>query len=425
MRILCVGISHQTAPVAVRERCALDEPASTAALGRLAGDWPEAEWLVLSTCNRTELYVARPAHGEPRVAALRNWLTQAGELSADEADAHLCTLTDGEAIGHLFAVAAGLDSLVPGEGQIVAQLKRAYARARRAGTAREVLHEVVQAALHVAKRVRSETPVAEGKVSVASVAVDQAAEALGSLGGACALSIGAGKMTTLMLQRLRDAGVGRILLANRSGDKAADLADGCGGEPVAWADLSDALVRVDVVLTSTAAEGYVLTREQIAAAMDARGGRALVVVDVAVPRDVDPGAGTIDGVRLYDIDALERLANRSLAARRETVSAARRLIDEHVTQVSRSLAARQVAPTIRDLQAYMRRIADEELTAARGKLASHDDADADERILRLALHRTVRRICHPAAERLRDAAGSQSAAVRAAALRKLFRLDDE
>lgn len=417
MRILCAGISHKTAPLSIRERFALDAPARRAALKDLCARWPEAECLALSTCNRTEVYLARPAHGRPRADELRDWLASLGGLSGAEP---VYVLEDSEAAGHLFAVASGLESLVPGEPQIVAQIKDAYGAAGEAGAARHVLHELVQAALHAAKRVRSETPIGQGKVSVASVAVEQAAEALGSLAGVRVLSVGAGKMSELILRHLRRRGAGDVVVANRSAAAARELAGRCGGRSVPFERLTEALPGRDLVLTSTAADAPVLRRKDIAAG---RGDGPLVIIDIAVPRDVEPGAGDLPGVRLYNIDDLEAVAARAMAARRDEAEAGREVIAPLVAEFERSLRVREVAPTIRSLHEYMRAVADAELADAMNKLSTHDDAPEDERILRRALHRTIRRILHPAARNLRDAAGSQSASIRAAALRKAFGLD--
>jgi glutamyl-tRNA reductase len=424
MRILCAGISHRTAGVALRERLALDADARDAALRDLARRWPEAECLAIATCNRTEIHLARAVHGHPRQGELRDYLRRLGRLAADEADA-IYDFADGEAVGHLFSVAAGLANLVPGEGQIVAQLKAAYSAAVAAGTARGVLNELVQAALHAGKAVRTATAIDAGKVSVASVAVDCVTEALGDLAGKCVVNVGAGKMNELMLRRLAELGAGRIVVLNRSPARARELAERCGGEPAPLETLPRQLADADVVVTSTAAETPVISREMAADAQKRREGRALLIIDIAVPRDVDPAAAELAGVSLFNIDDLESVVRRTLQTREDERHAAEALIAGHVERFMEQLNVRHVAPTIDALYAYMRGVADEELAAARKKLATHDDADLDAEIIERVLHRTVRRIMHPAARSLRQAAGGDTARSDVAALRRLFELEDE
>jgi len=424
MRILCAGISHKTANVALRERLAMDQAQRAAALTELLDRWPEAEFAVLSTCNRTEVYAARSIHGHPRTEELHTWLA-ARAHGAPGAHEAVAVLVDDEAVDHLFAVASGLDSLVPGEEQIVAQLKQAYAEAVEAGTARVALNELMQAGLHVAKRIRTETQIGSGKASVASAALDCVTEALGNLSGATVLSIGAGKMNELMLRRLAACGVVRLLVVNRSPAPAEALAARCGGRAVPFGEIARHLADADVVLTSTGSPQPILTAEMVTAAMHSREDRPLLALDIAVPRDVDPAAGEVPGVRLLNIDDLETVVRDTLRLREDERDAARRIVAEHVKGFLQTMNIRQVAPTLGALYRHMRRIADGELDDARNKLSTHDDAEEDVRILRRALHRTIRRILHPAATHLRGAAGSDAARAHAAALRKLFALEEE
>ena len=200
MRIVCIGISHKTAGVELRERLAFDPAGRARALSRLRRRWPDAEFALLSTCNRVELYTARPVHGHPRPEELLNWLGGFHKVPAGEFAGAIYELTDADAAAHLFAVAAGLDSLVPGEAEIAAQVKDAYAAASKAGTAGKALNEMFQQAFHVLKHVRSETPIGVGKVSVATVAIDCIDKVFDTPAGKCVLSIGAGKMNQLMLK---------------------------------------------------------------------------------------------------------------------------------------------------------------------------------------------------------------------------------
>jgi glutamyl-tRNA reductase len=411
--------------VAVREKLVFDADQRRRALGDLHRRWPDAEFALLSTCNRTEVFTARPVHGHPRAEELRDWLLAFHSLAPAPYAEALYTLADAEATHHLFAVAAGLDSLVPGEAQIVSQVKAAYAEAVEAGSARAVMNELFQAALHVAKHIRTETDIAQGKVSVASVAIEFVGQLFETLAGKCVLSIGAGKMNELMLRKLRDLGADRIVVVNRSRDRAERLAEACGGAAGDFDRLCEHAAEADVILTSTGAAEPVLTAEAVHAAQQHRGYRPLLIVDIAVPRDVEAAAGQVDNVFLYNIDDLEQIVQGNLALRQEQHGAAEGIITEHVDELLSGLNVRNVAPTIEALYRRMEQIAAEELRDARNKLSEHDDAEADLEVLRRALHRTIRRMLHPCAQRLRDAAGSDAARAHIAALRELFELAEQ
>jgi glutamyl-tRNA reductase len=423
MRILCTGLSHKTAELSLRERVAFSNRAAEVAMERLLARWGECEFVLLSTCNRTETYIARPLHGHPRAEELVEWIASDRAVDRFELASATYTLTDAAAVRHLLAVASGLDSLVIGEPQITAQVREAYDRSSRLGAAGTTLNTLFQASLHVAKHVRSETQIAAGRISIASVAVDCVEESLGTVHGRCMLSVGAGKMNRMMLQRLKELGAGPLLIANRSEDRAGQIAAVCGGQIVPFDEMPKHVFRADVVLCSTGSPGPLLSRQCLERVMARRPDRPLLVVDVAVPRDVEPTAGEIDKVTLYNIDDLERVAARNLTDRHREIVASEAIIARHVAEVLRELKIRDVAPTIRALNRKLRRIADQELSAAANKLQVHEDAEADMKVLRRALHRTVRQILHPVTDNLRKSAGSDKARAQVAALRKLFDLD--
>jgi len=424
MRILCVGLNHKTAPVALREKLAFDAARRSRALSELAAMWPEAEFAILSTCNRSEVYAARPVHGHPREEEIRRWLGEFHGVAAGDFADSLYAPADAAAAEHLFAVTAGLDSLVPGEAQIVAQVKDAYAAAVKARAAGAVMNELFQKAFRAAKSVRSRTKIASGKTSVASAAIDCVTGMFDTLKDKCVLNVGAGKMNELMLARLGELGAEKILLTNRSASRGRRLAAKCGAKAVAFGRLGEHLAAADVVLTSTAAEAPIITRKMVQSAQRRRAGRAMLIVDIAVPRDVEPGAGEAKNVHLYNIDDLERIVRKTLRRRRGEQAKAEAIIAEHVEELMAGLNVRNVAPTIDALYARVDEIAAEELAAARKKLASHDDADADVKIIAHALRRALRRMLHPCARNLRRAAGSDAARAHVAALRKLFELDE-
>jgi glutamyl-tRNA reductase len=425
MRILCVGTNHKTADVAVREKLAFSAERRQAALKQLRAAWPDAEFAVLSTCNRMEIYLARPVHGHPREEELRDWVLAQHGVSGSPYVEALYMLSDAEAVSHLFAVASGLDSLVPGEAQVVAQVKEAYTQAVEAGAAHVVLNELFQAALHVAKHIRTETEIAMGKVSVASLAVDFVRQLFETLKGKCVLNVGAGKMNSLMLARLREMHADRIVVVNRSRPAAERLAGEFGGRPGDFERLEDHLAEADVVVTSTGSRDPVITAGMVSAAQKRRDWRPLLIVDIAVPRDVDPKAGKVENVFLYNIDDLDRIVQANLEMRSGQHGAAQTIITEHVDELMGALNVRKVAPTIESLYKKMSLIAEQELTDARNKLSTHPDAEEDIEILRRTLHRTIQRILHPCAQHLRKSAGTDAARAHVATVRELFELDEQ
>jgi glutamyl-tRNA reductase len=409
--------------VEVREKVSLSGPALSAALAELAGRWGQAEFAILSTCNRLEVYCARPVHGHPRQEELVGWLAQRAELAPPAGAGAIYVAADASAVRHLLAVACGLESMVIGEAQVAAQVKAALAQAAADGWAGSVLTELFQTALHVAKHVRTETPISEGNVSVAAAGVQLAQQTLGDLAGRSVLCVGAGKMSGLMIRRLRELGVAGVTVANRTPSRAAELVRAVDGQAAGLDELAGLLHTADLVLASTGSRQPILTADMVRRAMAQRPMRPMLIVDIAVPRDVAADVAGVAGVTLRDIDDLQRTVLTSVKSRHAALVAAEAIIARHVAQVVKSLSIRQVAPTIDALYKRMRRTADAELQAAVARFANHADADEDVKILRRALHRTIRRILHPAVEDLKRSAGSDSARAKIAALRELFRLD--
>jgi glutamyl-tRNA reductase len=386
----------------------------------LQEQYPEGEFIILSTCNRSEIYVARPLHGPPKEEELRSFFGSFHGLPREQYDDSLYLLADSEAVRHLFDVACGLDSLVTGEDQILAQMKEAFRLARELQSCRGRLIELFQSAFTVAKEVRRETQVSTGRSSVASVAVTMAQQKLADLTNCTALSVGAGKMNELMLKGLLRTGIGRIIITNRSPERAAELARDCDGQVVPFAELSSALAQADVVVCSTASPDPVITAAKLGAVMAQRPDRPMLLIDIAVPRDVEPQAAQVPGVTLYNIDDLEAVVEKTVSLRDGQVDACREIIDAHVGKYFERLHIREVVPALESLYFIMRNIADEELSRVANKLTG--DAHQDQEIFRRALHRTLRRILHRPIINLRSAAGTQIAREHAIMLRKLFNL---
>jgi glutamyl-tRNA reductase len=422
MRLICVGISHKTAPVELREKLAFDPDQAARAAGELKRLWPLAEFVILSTCNRTELYAARPVHGFPREEELRQWLTEYRDFHPGDLAELLYTLGGNEAIRHLFTVAGGLDSMVVGEDQIIAQLKSAYALATDAGAAGPAMNELFQSALHTAKHIRTETDIATGKASVASIAVHTLATHLADLPTRRVLALGAGQTVDTMLKGLRDLGVTSFTIANRSLDRARAATTPLAGNAVSLDELHTALLDTDIVVCSTASPEPLLMEATVRDVQSTRNHQPLFIIDIAVPRDVEDTVRDVAGVTLVNIDDLQADADATLARRRDESPKTDAIIDEHVQEMTHWLRLRSVAPTIHALKQELDAIADAELRRAGNKLATHDDVDEDMDILRLSLHRMVRRMLHPLADYLKQQARDGEAHEPAAMVRDIFRL---
>ena len=427
MRIICIGTSHRTTPLAIREKLSLNSDSAQAALRELTDKWPNAEFAILSTCNRTEIYAAREVHTQPREADLHAWLAGTGGVAANQLNEMLYTLADSEAARHLLMVAAGLDSMIQGDNQIVAQIKAAHAAAMRANSSQTTLNELFQRALHAAKQVRTEAPIATDKSSVAVAAADRIyhqLQNLSDLSKTCILAVGAGDMISLALQRLgnlqkefsnsRDIHTSKLIIANRTPAAAKKLADRFGAETASLDDLPACIAQADVILCATGSSQAVITddifdasiAESIAASGHGQNSpshrRKQLIVDIAVPRDVSPSISTIDGVTLLNIDDLQGENGWPQNAR--TRAKAEAIIDEHIVEFTEWLRARRAVPTIDALYRQVRIIADRELADARRKLASHADSQQDMEILNRCMRRTINRLMHPLAAHLKQRA---------------------
>jgi glutamyl-tRNA reductase len=396
--LLSVGVSHKTAPLAVRERVALTERPMATLLLSLVEQEAVEEAAALSTCNRTELYLVVGDAGDAERAAV-TCLAHAGRMDPADLDPAARTLRGADAARHLFRVAAGLDSMVLGEAEIQGQVRRAYARGLSLGTSGRIINRLFQDALRTGKRVRSETRICGNGASVASVALEIARCELGELRGRRALVIGAGKQGRLTARALRDAGVRTEFTASRT-------------QP-----LADELARCDLVFTSTSSPRSVVTCRDLASA--ARG-RTLVIVDTAVPRDVEPSARSLAGIRLYDLDDIQRQIARNLSVRKEEARRAEPIIDEELARFERWLASLEVLPTISELRERGRAAADRALRAHEPRWESLSDDDR-ERVGRIA-HGVVRELLHEPTLTLRRAGERGAASLYVETVRELFGL---
>jgi glutamyl-tRNA reductase len=390
MTVRLVGLSHHVAPVEVRERVALDIEAAGELCRALTAGGGEA--VCLSTCNRTELYVVEPA--------------------VSELDGPVYRLEDEEAALHLFRVAAGLDSMVPGEAEILGQVRAAF----EAGSTGPILDRLFRQALHVGKKARSETAIGESPASVSSAAAALAQQVFGDLIGRRVLVIGAGKAAELVITSLAARGATIACVAGRSIERARALAERFGARAVSAARLEDELADADIVVSCTSARGHVVTREQ--AASRRRG--PLVLIDIAVPRDLDPAINELDGCYLYDIDDLQAVVDETLAGRRREAERAEALAAAETRRFGEWLAERDVVPAIASLRAHAERIRRREL-----ERAGHRLSEDDRRTVEAITAQIVNKLLHLPTVRMKEAAATTDGAAYASALEHLFGLEGE
>ena len=321
-RIIAIGMNFKTAPVELRERLTFTHQSLGAALQKLIAKNGCAEAVILSTCNRTEIYT--------RVGDAKAAEEKLSSLPSVRLRAHLYTHLDRDAVEHLFAVACGIDSQVLGESQVLGQVQEAYERAMHVGAAKSVLSKLFQAALSAGKRARTETQIGRNAASISSASVELAKQALGDLKAKKVLLIGTGKMGELVAKNLLKHDTQKIMIVNRTYERAQELAGQLGGQAVPFEDLHRALVQADVVVSSTAAPHFILKAEQVAGAMWQRGKHPMVLIDIAVPRDIDPSVKWFSNVFLYNIDDLKAVAEKGLGKRRREVSKVKAIIREEV-----------------------------------------------------------------------------------------------
>ncbi len=412
--VLLVGLSHKSAPIAVRERVALSGDDLKEALGGLRALDGVEEAMVVSTCNRVEVYVV----GESLDSARRFFLDRSRQASD-----HLYQKQGLEAVRHLFRVAASLDSMVVGEQQILGQVKEAYGLASAAGTAGPMLSRLCNRAFGAAKRIRNETDIGRGASSVSQVAVELVQKIFGDLKGRAILLVGAGKMGALSAKALRDLGADRVLVTNRSADRARALAEQVGGQDEPWEGLVSLLSLADVVLVSTGAPSYVITRELAAQVMKLRRGRSMCFIDVAVPRNVDPACADLANVYAYDIDDLQKVVHETRQMRAEEAIRAEAIVENEAEAFGREREARAALPVLASLRRRAEEIARAEVERTLAHVGGRLDEKARRSVEAMALA-IVNKLLHGPTARLKQAASSGDTALPGAAA-ELFDIDSE
>lgn len=414
--MIVVGLNHRTVPLDLLERMTVPAERLPKALADLVSRENITEAVVLSTCNRTEIYAtAERYHGA--MGDVRNSLSEMTHVEPEAFADHLYAYHDAAAVAHLFSVASGLDSAVLGESEILGQVRQAWEAATAEGAAGAGLHMLFRHALEVGKRARTETGIGRSMTSVSSAAVALAAERLGTLEGRRVLVLGAGEMGEGMAQSLAAGGVAEVLVANRTPERAHSLAERVGGRAVPLFELPRVLVEVDVLLTSTGATSVMVEHGDVEEVVTQRAGRELLIIDVAVPRDVDPAAADLPGVTLLDMDDLRSFAEVGLAERRREASRARDLVDEEVARYREASTARRVAPVVSSLREQAEALRRAEVDRLGRKLTETERAALDA-----VSKSVVAKLLHEPTVRLKDAAGTARGERLADALRELFDL---
>ena len=419
MSVVAIGLNHRTVSLELLERMTIDDDRIPKVLSDLCGREHLSEAVVLSTCNRTEIYaVAERFHGA--YGDVRDALAEIAYLAPDEFSDHLYAHYDVDAVRHLFSVSAGLDSAVLGESEILGQVKGAWQLARSEGATGPALNLMFRHAVEAGKRARTETTISHHTTSISQAAVAMAVDRLGSLDGRNVLVLGAGEMGEGMLTSLRAAGAGEVMVANRTWDRAVEVAERVGGRAVQLVDLAATLADVDVLLTSTGATSLMVEHSDLATTMAARPERPLLIVDIAVPRDVDPSAADIPRVTLLDMTDLRRFAEVGLRGRQAEVVAVRSIVEDELSRFLDTRSAREAAPLIAELRGRGELLRQAELERHRSRLAHLDERDRET--VEAVTRGVLAKLLHDPTVRLKDAAGTPRGDRLAEALRDLFDL---
>jgi glutamyl-tRNA reductase len=420
--LLALGVSHKTAPLELRERLSLTEGRAVAALRELTEAGTIGEAAAISTCNRTELYlvVTDPVQAESEALGV---LTRKADIRPTELLGHLYSLRGVDASRHLLRVTAGLDSMIVGEAEIQGQVKRAYELALVEGATGPILNRLFRGALAAGGRARNETAIGERGVSIPSVAVEVAQRALGDLSERKVLMIGAGATAELVARALVARGVDTVFVANRHHDRALGLAERFDGEAIRFETLPEQLVEVDVVVSTTNSPHHIIERDGLEQVMAEREARPLVLIDIAVPRDIEPACREVAAVSVYDIDDIQQIVERNAGVREAEATRAERIIEDELDRFQRWVASLEVVPTI----SALRERGDE---VVRRVLAENENrweslSDADRARMELMAKAIASRILHEPTRRIRRAAGTDDAYQYVSAMRELFGLDVE
>jgi glutamyl-tRNA reductase len=422
MNIVLVGLSHKTAPLEMRERLAFAEARLPDALSLLVDQKMVDEGLIVSTCNRVEIIASTASGADRGIACLADFLSDFHQLAPDSLNGHLYRHADAEAIRHLFRVASSLDSMVVGESQILGQVKEAYQHAIKAGTIGRVLSQVMHRSLSVAKRIRSETGVAQNPVSVSSVAVELARKVFEDLSDKTVLLVGAGEMGELAARSLLDAGTGKLIVTNRTAERAEEIARKYSGGAVNFEAFYDVLPSADIVLCSTGAPDYVIRPAETRRALKSRKKGPVLFIDISVPRNIDPGIASVENAFLFDVDDLESIVKANIRERQQEAERAEAIIAAEVQNFVQQLRSLDIGPAVVEVKELLSQIVVSEFRRNRKHLGdlSNEQEAAIEDVLIPAL---VNKLSHPMIVHIRNAARDGQATQMMDELRKMIRIE--
>ena len=419
--IVLIGVNHKTAPLAVREKIFAGCEEGKDLFSLLLSLKGVQEVLYISTCNRIEI-IASIEGEEETVRSLFDFLAQNGNLTQAEAEKCLYNYCDKEAVRHIFRVASSLDSLVMGETQILGQVKDAYRRALERNAIGTVLNRLMHRAFRTAKRVRSETAIAVNPVSVSFAAVELAKKIFGTLAGRKILLIGAGEMAELTGTHLISSGAEDIVVANRSQSQAVQLAEKFHGEAVSLDALGEKLIEADIVISSTDASNYIVTADLLRKIHHERKNRLLFLIDIAVPRDIDPAADSIDNVYLYNIDNLQDIVDENMNIRKKEALKAEAIVEEEIMRYTSWLKELEAVPTIVSLRTKAEEITQAEMQKVSNWMQKFDQEEQEK--IKILVNSIVNKILHTPVSVLKEESSEVGSTDIVATVRQIFRLDD-
>ena len=422
MSIVLIGMNHKTAPVTIREKLSLMCDSADTPLFKLKQISQIREAMYLATCNRVEV-LARIEDMEGGVEQLKTFILSHGNLTLEELQSCLYVYRDDDAVRHLFRVASSLDSMIMGEPQILGQVKDAYRQCVEHKASGIILNKLLHHTFRVAKRVRTETGIANNAVSVSFAAIELAKKIFGYIEGKSVLVIGAGEMSELAVRHLMSNGVNKIIVANRTYENAVRLANDFHGEPIGFDLLDEKLKEVDIIISSTAAPGYVITPEIIVSALRRRKNRLMFMIDIAVPRDIDPAVGDIDNVYLYNIDNLQEIVDDNVKSRLKEAEKAEEIISEEILNFSNWLSTLKVVPTIVSLKRKAEDIIAGEMERSGAWVKNLNDDDREQ--VKIIASSIVNKILHDPITSLKEESLNGGADQYVAAIMRLFRLENE
>jgi glutamyl-tRNA reductase len=418
MKFQIIGVNHNSAPLAVRERLAVPDTQLPDAVQHLVKQPGVEEGMVLSTCNRVEVITS----SSESPADLRGYLRSYFGVSPDTIAPHLYEYQEREAVRHVFRVASSLDSMVVGEPQILGQVKEAYSVARSLGAINSALEALLSRAFAVAKKVRSETAIGSSSVSIASVAVQLAEKIFGSLEGKTVYLIGAGKMAELAARHLISHGAGKMIISNRTQERAVTLAQAFGAQTVPFENLHETAAQADIILTSTGATEPLFRREQGERLLKGRRNRPVFFIDIAVPRNVHPEVNKLDNLFVYDVDDLQSVASSNSAERKKEAERAESIVEAEVERFTQRIKSLHMVPTILSLQEYCETIRQAEIDRIRGRLGRI--TPEQEAAIEAMTRGIINKLLHTPITTLKSSAAEPEAATIQEMVRKLFNLNN-